>query len=224
MGEKVIESFIDLHNAIASYKRKVMIYRGVRDVDYKLIPKIGRYKKFQVLSTNELGKEERTILRLFREAGLPHFPHPDLSEWELLALAQHHGVPTRLLDWTRNPLVAAYFAVEKEHDGDSMIYAFHHKTFIDTAKNKDPFKTKEADKFIPTHLTRRITAQTGLFTVHPNPLEPYESNVIDRLIIPNKLRKELKRNLYQYGIHKASLFPDLDGLAAHIEWLRTDVY
>ncbi len=151
---------------------------------------------------------------------------PDVksTNWEFLALAQHHGMPTRLLDWSRNPLVAAFFAVEEKHNGDSVIYAFHHNTFIQVDENPDPFKRMTVGKFIPNHITPRITAQTGLFTIHPNPREPLNSENIQRWIIPSDSRKALKHALYKYGIHRASLFPDLDGLSKHIEWLRTDEY
>jgi hypothetical protein len=80
-------------------------------------------------------------------------------------------------------------------------------------------------RFIPPHVTRRVAAQEGVFTIHPNPTEAFKSPAnISRLIIRNKFRKPLKKILYRYGIHRASMFPDLDGLAAHIEWLRTDKY
>ena len=201
-----------------------MIFRGVKDVSYKLIPKVGRYKKFEKLTIETLEKEEKTMLRLFKERAWLTLPETKSSNWELLALAQHHGLPTRFLDWSRNPLVAAYFAVEEDHSYDSIIYAFHHKTFINTEKNPDPFKRKKIGKFIPNHITPRITAQAGLFTIHPDPRIPLESKGIQRWIIPNSFRKKLKQILYNYGIHRASLFPDLDGISKHISWLRTDEY
>lgn len=53
---------------------------------------------------------EAHILRNFARYSRPHFTAPPANEWELLVAAQHHGVPTRLLDWTYSPFVAAHFA------------------------------------------------------------------------------------------------------------------
>jgi hypothetical protein len=129
-----------------------------------------------------------------------------------------------LLDWSRNPLVGAYFAVEKEFDGHSVIYALQDAKSIRTDEYRDPFARKTVGRFIPTHITKRITAQVGVFTIHPNPKTPFENDQLDRLIIDNRARAELKWTMHRYGINRASLFPDLDGLASHIKWLRTDIY
>lgn len=224
MADKTIDSFAALHEAVEAQGKKPMIYRGVKDASYELVPKIGRYAKLKSLSAEEMLVAEKTMLRLFRERAWPVLPDAKCANWEFLALAQHHGLPTRLLDWSRNPLVAAFFAVEKEHNGASVIYAYDHKTFIEINKHPDPFNRKTAGKFIPNHITPRITAQTGLFTIHPNPREPLTSKNIQRWVIPNGSRKALKYALYKYGIHTASLFPDLDGFSKHIEWLRTEKY
>lgn len=224
MAEYIVDSFEELHKVIQTYGKSVMIYRGVKDTSYELIPNVGRYKKFEKFSVEELEKEEKNMLRLFKERAWPLLTDVKATDWELLALAQHHGLPTRLLDWSRNPLVAAFFAVEEKHSKDSLIYAFNHTTYIDTSKVPDPFDRKSLGKFIPNHITPRITAQAGVFTFHPNPKEPIKSPKIDNLIIPRSFRKKLKYILHQYGVQRASLFPDLDGLAKHIQWLRTDAY
>lgn len=218
-----IGAFTDLHDYVhaKSRNRLVVNYRGVRDrLKHELIPKIGR----RGTRGKSVEQEEKTMLRLFRERAVSYLTYRPENDWEWLAIAQHHGMPTRLLDWTRNPLVAAYFAVEHEHDGDSLINAYSTNSFVDCEKYPSPFDISKTSRFIPRYVTPRITAQVGIFTVHPNPTKPFSSSRIDHLVIKAAFRKELKSILYKYGIHRATLFPDLDGLCAHIGWLRTDIY
>ena len=222
MAVYTISSFADFHELIENYKDKSVVYRGVKSLGYELIPKIGRLKNFN----NEKFKinNEKFILRLFMQQALPYLSFRPETEWEWLAIGQHHGLPTRLLDWSRNPLVAMFFAVEKDFDGDSIVYAYKSNIFILLDKNPKPFRVSAVSKFIPNHVTSRITARAGLFTIHPSPNVPFNSAKIDKIIIPKSLRKKLKKTLYKFGIHRATLFPGLDGLAVHIAWLRTNNY
>ena len=218
MNALEIKSFADFHAAIEKHDGRPFIYRGVRSTSYDLIPKLGRCG----YDAAQMDGEEQTILRYFKDHAVPYLDFVPENDWDWLALAQHHGLPTRLLDWTRNPLVAAYFAVERKAEGDSLVYAYHNENSIEMSKGLDPFKFSKIGKFIPRHITSRITAQAGLFTIHPNSLEPFKSPEIERLIIKHEFRGALKHTLFRYGIHRASLFPGLDGLAELLEWLRTE--
>jgi len=129
-----------------------------------------------------------------------------------------------LLDWSRNPLVALYFAVEHETTSDSALYVLKGYNMLSTRKYPHPNECKELSKFVPDRITPRITTQLGVFTIHPEPDKPFDSDDVDKLIIPNKIRKDLKKILDTYGINRASLFPDLDGLAVHITYQTTYIY
>jgi hypothetical protein len=76
------------------------VFRGHSDKKFKLIPSVGRGG--HTSQTDE--SYERSLFNIFvREAGSHLSPAPE-SDWEWLAIAQHHGLPTRLLDWSHSPL------------------------------------------------------------------------------------------------------------------------
>ncbi len=218
----IIKSFEEFHQAIMAYGRKTIAYRGVRKTSYELIPKVGRVKLLTKSADPE--QQEKRVFELFRMRALPFLETPCETIWDWLALAQHHGLPTRLLDWTFNPLVAAYFAVEKEHSGDSAIYAFRIGPSLDIEANRDAFEVKKVCRFSPRHITDRIMVQSGVLTIHPNPTVPLTLERVDRYIVVQDFRRELKFICYRYGITRASMFPGLDGLTSHLEWLRTEKY
>ncbi len=103
-----------------------------------------------------------------------------------------------------------------------MLYVAQDLPEVDTIAEPDPFNVTTVSLFVPRHVTRRLMAQSGMFTIHPHPEEPLCDDMVDRIIIPEAQRREFKIVLYRYGIHSASLFPDLDGLCAHLKWLRED--
>ena len=219
MNESRISSFTELHEIIQKYDARTVIYRGMKSVKYPLIPKIGRIVPPESIGSRETNEKE--ILRLFKERALRFLDFMPTTDWDWLALGQQHGLPTRLLDWTNNPLVACYFAVEEPSDDDSVIYAYQNNSYIDVEKFPEPFRYKEVGKFIPRHITPRITTQGGLFTIHPKPYEQFESDDMEKIVIPQDVRSSLKRTLNKYGVDRFSLFPSLDALSAHIEWLQS---
>jgi hypothetical protein len=220
MKEIVIHTFTELHEVIEKYDARTVIYRGMKSVKYPLIPKIGRIVPPKAIGSREANEKE--ILRLFKERALRFLDFMPTTDWDWLALGQQHGLPTRLLDWTNNPLVACYFAVEEPSDDDRVIYAYQNKSYIDVEEFPEPFRYREVGKFIPRHISPRITNQGGLFTIHPKPYEPFESEDMEKIMIPRNIRSLLKQTLNRYGVDRFALFPSLDGLAAHIEWLQTD--
>lgn len=216
-----VDSFEKFHECLQRHDQQFTVYRGVSHVDHPLIPKIGRP---QTKLNAPLHKAEKKLFQMFQERAVPHLDFMPRNEWEWLAIMQHHGLPTRLLDWSRNPLVAAYFAVEKARETDSAVYAWRSKDRpIDINDKPGPFNPDgEPRKFIPAYVTDRIIAQTGIFTVHPSPQTEMTSDTLEKMVIAQSFRKSLKDILFKYGIHRATLFPGLDGLADHLTWLHVE--
>lgn len=91
---------------------------------YSLIPSLGRYEQLKKLTPIELRDIEKKVLTTFSNHVIAHVNHIPRTDWEMLALAQHHGLPTRFMDWTTNPLVALYFATRDigNDSKDSAVY------------------------------------------------------------------------------------------------------
>lgn len=115
MDTYTISSWAELSDLAQQFSTRNRVFRGVEDESYDLIPKIGRCGTRKKLDGTDLvyspDAEGKCIARFKREAR-PHLMLEPRSELEWLCIAQHHGLPTRLLDWSASPLVAAFFAVK----------------------------------------------------------------------------------------------------------------
>lgn len=199
------------------------LYRGVEKDDYELIPRLWR----QIGGKTELKVAllaEKALLTMFQKRAVAYVDKLPQSEWEWLALAQQHGLPTRLLDWTGNPLVAAFFAVRNnQHEGKSAIYCYKSRNPLDLRVHSDPFQLNTVEQIVTPHITKRLATQSGCFTIHPFGYKDDESNIKLKIIIDDNTeewstRAEIKHALHIYGINQETLFPDLDGLANHLSW------
>lgn len=128
-SEIIIKSLGDFINEIIRLKIKVdnqeyfQWYRGHADKSWELIPKVQRGF---IGNDEELFRKERYYTNDFQaRASIFNSPKPPLNEYaNWLTLMQHYGLPTRLLDWSRSPLVALYFAVSdnNECEKDSCVW------------------------------------------------------------------------------------------------------
>ena len=190
------------------------LYRGVPRKDYELIPSIGRgWTK----GRKPLLSVERTMFQEFCRRAIPRLEYRPTTAWEWLMVAQHYGMPTRLLDWTENALAALFFACAADQDTDGAVYVLGSTIKqLDVQKVSSPFDVADDFYISPPHISARIAAQAAFFTVSKNPCEPLVSGVTRKLIIDAQAKHWLARDLTRYGTNSATLFPDLAGLATQI--------
>ena len=153
MQEIVIRGWDDLQRVVFDdvWDEKVMryrdnrIYRGTADQQWNLVPSLNR------VCAHNLELESQ-LFRSFRKYGYAELAGYE-GFWKLLPVAQHHGLPTRLLDWTYSPLVAAHFATEDIgcYDRDGVIWCL----------NVTDFK-----RYLPSPLQKKLSDKdSNIFTV-----------------------------------------------------------
>lgn len=225
MDTKYINNVSDFHYLVESMHSYHPIYRGVEDENYKLLTTMGRaiIKNKSLINNGVTDYEvnyttERTSFDCFKRHIKPYLDNQTNDDWKLLALAQHHGLPTRLMDWTLNPLVAVYFSCHNNYQArNAAIYVIKDMYEIDSIdKYNGPFSVNKVCIFEPSHVTRRITAQSGLFTLHTNLTTPYESSGMEKWIIDNDIKIDLNIMASIYGIDDKAIFPGIEGIAKYV--------
>jgi hypothetical protein len=219
--ERVAETITAFVSLIFDDLKVPSLFRGHADLTWELQPAIDRLD----FSNHRLSREahERLVFTEFKRLALPHLRIRPTSEWEFLALARHHGAPTRLLDWTENPLAALFFAVESAATIDSAVWCYQYLEMneaLDPEREPDPLSMQRLVLFRPPHVHPRIWTQAGMFTVHPRKFKklekPWGLFPLTLVRIPAAARPRLRLDLQRLGVHRASLFPDLDGVGQHV--------
>jgi FRG domain. len=244
--ELVKELFSDSWNTDLERYRTNYAFRGLPSTNYHLESSLmrlgGKYKTL-----------ERHLIRNFRKYAYPDAVQND-SDWFWLSLGQHHGLPTRLLDWTFSPLVALHFATSNinRFNEDGVIWAVNYvethallpqkvkevlqkegshlftvEMLASLFKTLDEFdKLSKSDFLIfyePPSLDSRIINQYALFSVFSNAEREIDNwlyshpTLYKKIIIPAKLKWEIRDKLDQFNITERVLFPGLDGLSG---WLK----
>jgi hypothetical protein len=225
--EEIKEQEVKSHNGAD------FLFRG-QSTDEPLKPTIARLKPKN--KDGNLPKIEKLMMADFERQRLPFTEFEPKNEWDLLALAQHHGLPTRLLDWTFSALAALWFCVkyppkknkqDKELDGVVWLLKTKSEDFIEFPTDESPYSPGRTRIFRSRSVSKRILAQAGAFTCHKQmPTGEFialEKNKVYRerlvkIIIPAKRFHLLRDQLNACGVNNVSLFPDLDGLASHLQF------
>lgn len=217
----VIGSWKKLAEAIEEHSDRTWLFRGEARFGNLLLPKAGRvgtHKDAARKKPHDVSDEIRALEALKRQAR-PYLQHNPISDVEWLAIAQHHGMSTRLLDWTESLMVAAWFAVEKSGTrGEGVVYCLRNVPEIERDEENRPFSLTEVKLYRPPHISSRIPAQRSVFTIHPKPTIPFRSRDLTCLRISEDACMDIKKILNACAINEASLFPDLDGLSRHLSW------
>lgn len=235
--------YLDSYNPFLHRYRSSYVYRGMEDAADTLHTTLNR------LGESHL---EKHLLRNFVKYGQSEADFGSIWNW--MALAQHHGLPTRFLDWTYSPLVALHFATANfmNYEKDGVIYAVNYvdaKTYLPPElaaiieeEGSHIFTAEMLDRvardlpqlealqekpfalfFEPPSINPRIVNQYAMFSMMSDPsvvvsdwLRGRQVRAF-RIIIPAKLKWEIRDKLDQSNINERVLFPGLDGLA---RWLK----
>lgn len=250
------------------------IYRGQRDSNWSLLPALFRedcinkwpeFKGKGKFNYQEFCQGEYNLLRRFvkladsvglkiptdsfsfRTMQNPDFNcFPLVQNMEIWAIAQHHGIPTRLLDFTHNSLYAAYFAAywcikEEDYKGDLSVWAINVKEYCDIMKDTNR-RIQLAS--VPTFDNNYLYVQKAVFLYEQGLHEKWKNElhtdgmdfsiekamydelkakgvdpnkIIKRLVFPKHKAEQLIHSLHLNDIHLAYLKPNYDSIKESME-------
>ncbi|MFN4235056.1 MAG: FRG domain-containing protein [Bacteroidia bacterium] len=222
---KSLSEYIKVLEERISDRYRLILFRG-QNTDKPLIPKIARYSFKKSREVDEINMFNDFVLN-----AKPYLNHELTSKLDQLIIAQHHGVPTRLLDWTENALTALYFATENPpQDSEEYIVVWvvgldRNSNIIIKDSSIDPFKINSIKFYKPPSVISRISSQMGWLSLHPYlgsgfyngfKIKNSENLKLTKLMIPKEYRKNIHENLNNCGVNKFTIYQDLDSLGKYI--------
>lgn len=179
---KSLTDYVTLIQKLQSKVKHPLWFRGITNSAHQLIPSLYRHPK--ITEAGEFNKLEHELLTRFRQRSIPYRNRDLTDDWEALFFMQHYGVPTRLLDWTENPLTALHFAlmhVSARNLGnvasltESVIWvldpiAWNQVALKDVSYSGGPLSTTDEDiKSYASHVTTKKLHPVALYGAHNSP-------------------------------------------------------
>lgn len=208
---QTLESFMSLQYGLP----EMDFFRGQSSSEYKLIPSIGR--RFKEGQEDVLKQYEKEVFEDFKRKYSMFTDARPKNDKEFLFLAQHYGLPTRLLDWTYNPLIALYFACCSNFDKDGIVYQsyqFSRKVFNED--KDDIFSFPAITLLVPNMTDVRYKNQNGIFVLYPEPWKEKFEFIYAKYIIHVQYKQNILSKLEKIGITRSFIMPSLDSLCKDI--------
>lgn len=236
-----IEEVNDEINRLESLGMGITFFRGHANENYKLLPSLYRFEEMDI---NRVERIETNIFYDFVSMAGNQIKND--NTWEILFTMRHHGVPTRLLDWTTSFAHSLYFAlnsknIEKPHIWILDPYKLNKKTkefeiglinpsydldndyyemFLNMGCKPNIKRPKFPIALYPGRNNPRIFAQQGVFTIHGTQIETLDKiapECLKKIYIPTECLEDAKNFLSLAGIHEYSIYPDFTGLANYLK-------
>jgi len=234
--EQRVESWSELQAVFEDVTYRSWAFRGQPDASWQLETPLSRYLRWSGVQEKYWKTQEERILRIFRRKAhnlLSKIPdEKDTFQW--MALMQHHGAPTRLLDFTWSKYVAAFYALSDPRSSDAAIWALYPPALASYNKDFGPWNYGNLERYFipntksivaigePHHMNQRLIAHSGTFVVPGKLAVPVDEIIASHVsqealvkftLATNQIRRDAIKALYGMNITYATLFPDFDGLA-----------
>ncbi|GEQ76458.1 hypothetical protein CTTA_3463 [Comamonas testosteroni] len=207
------------------------MFRGQANSAWPLLPSIARFAK-SIKGYGSISGLEEHLLQRFRQFAIPFKDFRQLPVIEQLVHAQHYGLPTRLLDWSTNPLKALFFAVEDPQNDtiDGAIYMTRPESWMEGTAHISEIKDFLA--FFPEVLHERIASQDACLLAFPlsetdmtitalsATNRPKSLEFLQQITIPAAAKRDLRKQLSVLGITHRSVYPGLEGTT---RWIKSEL-